>query len=219
MLDASDGHPDIHWPSGFSPDEAHSFCQAQAVVHAPPATAFTLLTEVTRWPEWVPCVTEVRAGPLARTFEVWFHGHRFEIFVGEHVPHHRLGWSGIGAGVQLYQAWLFTAVADGTHVVTENVVRGPAAKSPGALSPLWTRRLDALWPAQLKRLSESASADGGAWAPCEPRWRPETPPAGTRRGRRPPRGRVVGRVRRPERRPARLRARRCRPSCRSSART
>ncbi|MFF4761329.1 SRPBCC family protein [Streptomyces sp. NPDC001292] len=156
MFGASDSHPDIHWPSGFSPDQAHSFCQAQAVVHAPPATAFALLTCVTRWPEWVPGVTEVRAGPLTRTFEVWFHGQRFELFLGEHVPHSRLGWSGIGAGVQLYQAWLLTPVEDGTHVVIGNVVRGPAAKSLNELSPVWTQRLNSLWLAQLKRLSESA---------------------------------------------------------------
>jgi hypothetical protein len=29
-----------------------------------------------RWPEWVPGLTEVRAGPLARSFAVWFHGVR-----------------------------------------------------------------------------------------------------------------------------------------------
>ncbi|MGW2035344.1 SRPBCC family protein [Streptomyces spinosus] len=156
MLDAPDGHPDIHWPSGFSPDQAHSFCQAQAVVHAPPATAFALLADVTRWPDWVPGITGAWAGALPHAFEVVFHEQRFEIFVGEHEPHRRLGWSGVGAGVQLYQAWLFTAVADGTHVVTENVVRGPAAKSLVALSPVWARHLNALWIAQLKRLSESA---------------------------------------------------------------
>jgi hypothetical protein len=99
--------------------------------------------------------SEVQGGPLPRTYEVWFHRHRFEIFVGEHVPPHRLGWSGIGSGVQLYQAWLLTPVEVATHVVTENVVRGAAAKSPHASSPLWAQRLNSLWPAQLKRLSES----------------------------------------------------------------
>ncbi|KUN18167.1 hypothetical protein AQJ23_40070 [Streptomyces antibioticus] len=157
MPGASESHPDIHWPSGFSPDQAQSFCQAQAVVHAPPATAFALLSDVARWPEWVPGITEVRAGPLPSTYEVAFHRHRFEIFMGEQSPPHRLGWSGIGTGVQLYQAWLFTAVDAGTHVVTENVVRGPAAKSFQAVSPVWPQRLNSLWLAQLKRLSEGAS--------------------------------------------------------------
>ncbi|MET7694937.1 SRPBCC family protein [Streptomyces sp. NPDC005483] len=82
MPGASESHPDIHWPSGFSPDQAQNFCTAQAVVNAPPGRAFELLSDVARWPEWVPGITEVRAGPLARNFEVWLHRHRFEIFVG-----------------------------------------------------------------------------------------------------------------------------------------
>lgn len=166
MSGASDRHPDIHWPSGFSPDQAHSFCQAQVVVDAPPELAFSLLTDVPRWPEWVPGLTEVRAGPLARSFEVWFHGHRFEMFPGEHVPYARVGWSGVGAGVQLYQAWLLTAVAGGTHVVTENVVRGPAAKSLAVLSPLSAQRLSSLWVTQLERLSGPGRQDDGEQPEC-----------------------------------------------------
>ncbi|WP_338704188.1 SRPBCC family protein (plasmid) [Streptomyces sp. Q6] len=155
MPGASESHPDIHWPSGFSPDQAQNFCQAQAVVHAPPDVAFTLLSDVGRWPQWVPGIAKVQAGQLPRTYQVWFHQHRFEIFMGEHVPHHRLGWSGIGAGVQLYQAWLLVPVEVGTHVVTENVVRGAAAKSFQAASPVWAQRMNSLWLAQLKRLSET----------------------------------------------------------------
>nr|WSX75180.1 SRPBCC family protein [Streptomyces sp. NBC_00899] len=160
MVGASDSHPDIHWPAGFSPDQAHGFCRAQAVVHAPPSTAFALLTDVARWPEWVPGVTEARTGAVAGAFAVRFHEHPFEICLGEHVPHSRLGWSGIGSGVQLYQAWLLTPVADGTLVVTENVVRGPVARSIDALAPVWTERLNVLWLAQLRR--RLGKADGGA---------------------------------------------------------
>ncbi|WAZ26846.1 SRPBCC family protein [Streptomyces cinnabarinus] len=158
MPGVSDSHPDIHWPSGFSPDHAHSFCQAQAVVHAPPATAFGLLAEVGRWPDCVPGITEACAGVAEDTFHVRFHGHRFEVYVGERVPPHRLGWSGVGAGVQLYQAWLLTEVGGGTHVASENVVRGPAAERLHALRPVWAQRMQALWLAQLKRLWENAPA-------------------------------------------------------------
>ncbi|MFJ2241356.1 SRPBCC family protein [Streptomyces sp. NPDC087859] len=156
MPGVSDSHPDIHWPSGFAPDQAQSFCAAQAVVNAPPARAFELLGDVARWPEWVPGITEVRAGPFVRNFEVWLHGHRFEVFVGERVPPYRLGWSGVGAGVQLYQAWLLIAVEFGTCVVAESVVRGAAAMSLQMSSPSWAQRLSSLWLAQLKRLAESA---------------------------------------------------------------
>ncbi|MGW1599223.1 hypothetical protein [Streptomyces sp. NPDC002343] len=73
----------------------------------------------------------------------------------------RLGWSGVGAGVQVYQAWLLTAVAEGTHAVVANVVRGPAAKSLAALPPVWEQHLNTLWVAQLKRLCENAPDEGG----------------------------------------------------------
>ncbi|MFJ4622355.1 SRPBCC family protein [Streptomyces sp. NPDC088812] len=156
MHGASDSHPDIHWPSGFSPGHAHSFCQARVVVNAPPATVFALLTDVARWPQWVPGVTGARPGTLDGSFLVRFHGHEFEVFLGQRVAPHRLGWSGVGAGVQLYQAWLLTEVEGGTQVVTENVVRGSAARTIDARSPLWARRPHALWLAQLRRLSENA---------------------------------------------------------------
>ncbi|MGW0300418.1 SRPBCC family protein [Streptomyces anthocyanicus] len=156
MHDAPHGHPDMHWPSGFTPQTAHTFCQARAVISSSPDRVFALLTDMARWPEWVPGITEVRLGPHASAFEVELHDHRFEVIIGERAEPRRLGWSGIGAGVQLYQAWLLTEVGDKTHVVTEAVVRGPAAKSIGALSPTWAERLNARWLAQLKRLAETA---------------------------------------------------------------
>ncbi|MEU3410290.1 hypothetical protein ABZ760_03275 [Streptomyces sp. NPDC006658] len=156
MQDTLESHPDIHWPSGFSPIHAHSFCQAQAFVHGPSVRAFSLLNDVERWPEWVPGITEARFGTLARTYEVRFHEHLFEVIIGEHQPPRRLGWSVVGGGVQLYQAWLFTETEGGTHVVAENVVRGPAAKVIDTLSPAWAQRLNSLWLAQLRRLSATA---------------------------------------------------------------
>lgn len=156
MHDTSHAHPDMHWPSGFTPGTAHRFCQAQAVIRSSPSRVFALLTDVARWTEWVPGITEVRGGPLSTAFEVQLYEHRFEVIIAEHVPPHRLGWSAIGAGVQLYQAWLLTGVAAGTHVVTENVVRGPAARTIQALSPVWVERMNARWLAQLKRLAETA---------------------------------------------------------------
>ncbi|MFD6534600.1 SRPBCC family protein [Streptomyces sp. NPDC060184] len=158
MPDAADHRPDVHRPSGFSPAHAQQFCQAQALVSAPAATAFELLADVPRWPEWVPGIGGARPGEAEHTFDVRFHEHRFEIFLGERVQPSRFGWSAVGAGVQLHQSWLLTEADHGTHVVTANVVRVPAAASPDALSPLWAQRLNTLWLAQLRRLSQSSPA-------------------------------------------------------------
>lgn len=154
MDDTSQSHPDIHWPSGFSPAEAHSFHRAQAVVPGPPERSFKVLTDVADWPNWVPECREVSAMSLTQTFDVHWAGHDFEVFVGESVPPRRIGWLGIGAGVQLYQAWLLTEVAGGTEIVVENVVRAGAPKSLDTVSRAWAERLHELWLAQLAKLSE-----------------------------------------------------------------
>ncbi|MFD7137767.1 hypothetical protein [Streptomyces sp. NPDC059894] len=81
--------------------------------------------------------------------------------MGEHLPDSRLGWSGIGAGVQLYQAWLLKPVEADTHVVIENVVRGPGAHCLDALSPVWAQHVNSPWLEQLERLSENAPEETG----------------------------------------------------------
>ncbi len=134
---------------------AHSFHRAQAVVHGPPERAFGVITDVARWTDWVPECEEVATDVFEKTFGVLWAGYWFEVFVGENVAPHRLGWLGIGAGVQLYQAWLFTEVENGTDIVVENAVRTAAPKSRDTLSHLWAERLDWLWRAQLAELSEN----------------------------------------------------------------
>ncbi|MEU6440814.1 SRPBCC family protein [Streptomyces sp. NPDC047046] len=168
MHDVQDGDPDIHWPSGFAPGLAHGFCHAHTVVRAPASRVFARLIDVERWPLWVPGVERVRFGAPQNTFELWLGDDRFEVIVGEQVPHTRLGWSGIGARTLLYQAWLLRPRGDGaTHVVSESVVRGPAGPGPGRAD-----RLNALWLARLRRTLEAdpppdAAAPGDS-APHEP---------------------------------------------------
>ncbi|MFF4763375.1 SRPBCC family protein [Streptomyces sp. NPDC001292] len=160
MHDTAGSHPDIHWPSGFSPADAHSFHRGQAVVPGPPERAFRLLTDVPNWPTWIPHCEEVTTTTPAQSFEARWHGYRFEVFVGEQVSPRRVGWLGIGAGVQLYQTWLLTEVPDGTHAVVESAVRTAAPKSLDPLSRAWAQRLDDLWHAQLAKLSQEPQGPG-----------------------------------------------------------
>ncbi|WP_042394964.1 SRPBCC family protein [Streptacidiphilus carbonis] len=165
MYDTSGRRPDMHWPAGFSPADAHSFQQWQATVPGPAEQAFTRLTDTGNWTRWVPRLDEVSTDTISETFHVVWEGHRFEVFVGEYEPPHRLGWLGIGAGVQLYQAWLLTETGDVTHIVLENIVRGSAPKALDTLAPAWAEKLHALWLTQLAKLSEGgtgAAAPGGA---------------------------------------------------------
>ncbi|MFJ7497336.1 hypothetical protein ACIQZB_40690 [Streptomyces sp. NPDC097727] len=155
---ASNHSSDIHWPAGFSPDEAHGFFQRRAVLQSSPERAFTLLTEVSAWPTRSPGVSEVSSEALAQFFKVQWYGHPFEVFVGENKPPYRLGWLGIGAGVQLYQAWLIAPADDGTHTLSANVVRSSAPKDLDVASATWLEKLDDLWTAQIRNM-----ADGRPW--------------------------------------------------------
>jgi hypothetical protein len=152
--DISDSHPDIHWPTGYSPADAHSFHRAEAVVHGPPERTFRLLTDASRWTSWLPECEEVNTDIFDQTFEAHWAGPRFEVFVGEVGPPRRLGWLGIGAGIQLYQAWLLTEVEAGTRIVVETVVRSSAPKGLDTSSRTWARKLDELLRAQFAKLSQ-----------------------------------------------------------------
>lgn len=155
---ASENFSGLHWPAGFSPDEAHGFFQRRAVLRSSPERAFELLTEVSAWPGRSPGVSEVSSEALAQFFKVQWFGHPFEVFVGESEPPYRIGWLGIGAGVQLYQAWLITPTDDGTHTLTANVVRSSAPRDLDVLSATWVKNLEDLWAAQIRSMS-----DGGPW--------------------------------------------------------
>ncbi|MEU8544214.1 SRPBCC family protein [Streptomyces sp. NPDC048717] len=155
MHEMSHGRPDIHWPAGFSPDDAHDYDERQALVRTPVDRAFELLTEVSHWPDWSPGVGAVSSEGQEQFFHVQWHGHKFEIFVGENEPPYRIGWLGIGAGVQLYQAWVLTPTEEGTRLVTANIVRSAAPKSLDVLSGLWMDRLSEVWHAQIARVSEA----------------------------------------------------------------
>ncbi|MEW2288552.1 SRPBCC family protein [Streptomyces sp. NPDC047841] len=154
MHDPADSHPDIHWPSGFSPAEAHGFHHVQAVVPGPPERVFRVLTDAADWTSWVPGCEEVSTRTFTQTFEVLWCGHRFEVYVGENVPPRRLGWMCLGTSVRLYQGYLLTEVGEDTEIVVESAVRAFLPKAFDTLSPTWVERLDELWQAQLARLSD-----------------------------------------------------------------
>ncbi|MBD0710925.1 MULTISPECIES: SRPBCC family protein [unclassified Streptomyces] len=160
MHETTNGDPGVHWPAGFSPDDAHGHFEREALVRTSADRVFALLTDVSSWPRWAPEVSEVSIDKLAQIFEVRWHGHRFEVFVGEYEPPRRIGWLGIGAGVRLYQSWLITATEEGTRLLTANVVRGAAPKSLDVLSELWLNHLADMWHAQVARVSEGAPRPG-----------------------------------------------------------
>jgi hypothetical protein len=161
MHDDHVGHPDIHWPAGFTPPNADCYCQTRMLIHAPADRVFGLLADVEDWPKWVPEVTAVQRDNTAtaglqhlQAFEFALHDLRVEALVGEYLPNSRLGWSGIGTGLLLYHSWLFLEFPHGTDVVTETVARGPVAQAMKEAPPTWASELGRQWLSELKNLAE-----------------------------------------------------------------
>jgi len=66
----------------------------------------------------------------------------------------RLGWFGDGKDVHAYHTFLLTKAPDGSHVVTEEVVKGPGAIQFREQQPNAMHQGHQLWLTTLKDRSE-----------------------------------------------------------------
>lgn len=148
----------IHWPDGFSPQQADLFDHSEQAVAAPCTAVWQSLVDAPHWPAWYPNSENVRlaqGSELAagrgfqwRTFglEVSSHVHEFE-------PQQRLGWFGHAKELDAYHTWLLQPQGQACLVVTEEVVRGPAAVALRREQPQAMHQGHALW---LERLAAEA---------------------------------------------------------------
>ncbi|MTW14262.1 hypothetical protein GM658_26965 [Pseudoduganella eburnea] len=155
---AASPEPDIHWPDGFAPQQADLFDHSELAIAAPCTAVWQSLVDAPHWPAWYPNSENVRlsqGSELAagrgfrwRTFalEVPSHVHEFE-------PQQRLGWFGHAKELDAYHTWLLQPQGQGCLVVTEEVVRGPAAVALRREQPQAMHQGHALW---LERLAQEA---------------------------------------------------------------
>ena len=45
---------DIHWPAGFTPDDADLFSHNELLINAPCERVWRHIVEATKWPRWYP---------------------------------------------------------------------------------------------------------------------------------------------------------------------
>jgi len=147
--------PGIHWPEGFTPQQADLFDHSELAVAAPCAAVWQALVAAPDWPAWYPNSENVRlehGSELASgtAFQWRTFGLEVASQVHEFVPQQRLGWFGRASELEAYHTWLLEPQGQGCLVVTEEVVRGPAAIAlrrdrPQAMHEghtLWLQRLD-----------------------------------------------------------------------------
>jgi hypothetical protein len=159
--DGTKRSPGIHWPAGFSPDDADMFAHNEIYINASCATVWRHLVEAPKWPLWYSNSQDVhilndRTGLLQQDsrFEFNTFGMHIDAEVSEYVPNSRLGWFGKGTDVNAYHTWLFAPLARGCQVVTEEVAKGPGAIGIRKSDPNAMYKGHELWVTSLKQLSE-----------------------------------------------------------------
>lgn len=148
----------IHWPEGFTPPQADLFDHSELSVAAPCGVVWQTLVDAQHWPAWYPNSADVRIGQGAelaagRSFQWRTFGLEVASVVHEFEPQRRLGWFGKASELDAYHSWLLQPQGPGCLVVTEEVVRGPAAVALRRDQPQAMHRGHVLW---LQRLAQEA---------------------------------------------------------------
>jgi uncharacterized protein YndB with AHSA1/START domain len=157
-----DRSPDIHWPEGFSPDQADLFSHNELRIDASCERVWKHIVEATKWPQWYPNSKDVQiigggdklnAGSVFRwtTF-----GLPLESRINEFTPYSRIGWYGYAPGEKpsFYHTWYLEQAGDGCRVVTDEVGMGSSAAYLRESDESLMHRGHDLWLATLKWMAE-----------------------------------------------------------------
>jgi uncharacterized protein YndB with AHSA1/START domain len=160
--DLANRSPDIHWPEGFSPDQADLFSHNELRIEASCERVWKHIVEATKWPQWYPNSKDVQiiggGGELNAdsVFRWTTFGLPLESRINEFTPYSRIGWYGYAPGEKpsFYHTWYLTAAGESCLVVTDEVGVGSSAahlrQSDGSLM----HRGHDLWLATLKWMAE-----------------------------------------------------------------
>jgi len=136
----------IRWPEDMKPSRCPIHFTNELEVAVPPETIWSVLTNSSTWHNFYPGVEQVDlqgGGTLLQMgtrFETNLAGQDVTASVTEFEPVRRIAWFG-GPKSSLdsvaYHAWIITPTARGSHLWTEETMRGPlwielAKKAPDA---------------------------------------------------------------------------------------
>jgi hypothetical protein len=151
---------DIHWPDGFTPEDADLYAHNEIFVSAPCATVWGHIVEAPKWPAWYPNAQNVRILGSGDALKADSHfafdtfGIHIDARIGEYVAGRRIGWFGDGSAINAYHTWLLADAPGGCQVVTEEVAKGPGAIAIRRPDPAAMHKGHDLWLTRLKALSE-----------------------------------------------------------------
>jgi hypothetical protein len=130
-------------------------------VQAPLTSVWALHVDVNGWTRWNSDMTSAHLdGPFApgATFQWESYGFPVTSSVYEVEPHRRILWGGTAGGITGVHEWLFTPVAGGVHVETnESFAGAPVDADAVGMQSLLDASLED-WLRHLKEASEATTA-------------------------------------------------------------
>ena len=133
--------PEINWPEAYRPDATAVHVRNELLIQATPERIWAWLVRATLWPDWYENARDVaiEGGASDLSPGARFHWKTFGLaiasVVGEFVPHQRIGWTGVGTGMDVYHGWLIEPQGGGCLVLTEENQNGLAARAQSVLAP------------------------------------------------------------------------------------
>lgn len=104
----------------------------EIAIKAPLESVWLVHTQVDSWPQWNPDIAKAHlTGPIevGTIFHWETAGMAIPSTISEVVPLRKLGWRGETGGILGIHVWNFSAIAEGTHVRTEESWEGPSLPS------------------------------------------------------------------------------------------
>ena len=124
----------INWPADMRPSQCPIHFTNELEVAVSPDTIWSLLTDPAAWPSFYPGVEQVElldghdTFRLGTRFETNLAGQDVAASIAEFEPNTRIAWYGGPKADKMtvaYHAWIITPTANGTHLWTEETMRGP----------------------------------------------------------------------------------------------
>lgn len=136
----------IDWPPDMAPSRCPIHFTNELEVSVPPETIWSVLTDTKAWPRFYPGVQHVdlldrhESMRLGTRFETNLAGQDVLAEVTEFQPTTRIAWYGgpkAAEDSKAYHAWIITPTRNGSHLWTEETMKGPlwielAKKAPDA---------------------------------------------------------------------------------------
>ncbi len=153
---------EITWPEAYRPDATAVHVRNEILIDAEPRRVWAWLIRATSWPDWYENArdVEIEGGATELSDGARFRwttfGLSIESVVQEFVPSERIGWTGIGIGMDVYHGWLIQPEDGGSRVLTAENQNGLGARAQSVLAPDRMHKYHQIWLKGLKARAEES---------------------------------------------------------------